>query len=86
MAKRKLTDMQKKQMVALHDDGVSVGELCASFGVSRSSFYVWRQMAKEIPERGECQALKEEVLRLRRSLVAIEMELDLLKVHVAGLG
>lgn len=76
------TEEFKKQIVALHNNGKSAGDLAKEYGVARSTVSKWISdysntgsfAAKDNRTDGE-----NELLRLKKELKRLEMENDILK-------
>lgn len=81
MKKGKFTTEQISKILKEFEQGKSVDEITREHGVSRASFYKWRQRygGMEASELKRVKELEEENARLKRMYANLAMELDVAK-------
>lgn len=81
MKKGKFTTDQISRILKEFDQGKSVEEISREYGVSRASFYKWRQRygGMDATELKRVKELEEENTRLKRMYANLAMELDVAK-------
>lgn len=76
------TEEFKRQIIALHNNGKSAGELAKEYSVARSTINKW---ISDYSKTGSFKAKdnrseeENEILRLKKELKKLEMENDILK-------
>ena len=81
MGKRKLTDKQRLEVLAEHDAGASVSDLCRKHQISAATFYKWKK-DKTTNEDEQARRLKEveaELSRLKKMYAELSIDHDILK-------
>jgi putative transposase len=81
MKKGKFTTDQISKILKEFDQGKSVEDISREYGVSRASFYKWRQRygGMDATELKRVKELEEENTRLKRMYANLAMELDVAK-------
>lgn len=81
MKKGKFTTEQIAKILKEFEQGKSVDDISREYGVSRASFYKWRQRYSgiEASELKRVKELEEENARLKRMYANLAMELDVAK-------
>jgi putative transposase len=81
MKKGKFSTEQISKILKEFEQGKSVDEISREHGVSRASFYKWRQRysGMEASELKRVKELEEENARLKRMYANLAMELDVAK-------
>ncbi len=81
MKKGKFTTDQIARILKEFDQGKSVEDISREYGVSRASFYKWRQRygGMEASDLKKIKELEEENARLKRMYTNLAMELDVAK-------
>ena len=81
MKKGKFTTEQIAKILKEFEQGKSVDDISREHGVSRASFYKWRQRysGMEASELKRVKELEEENSRLKRMYANLAMELDVAK-------
>jgi putative transposase len=81
MKKGKFTTDQIARILKEFDQGKSVEDISREHGVSRASFYKWRQRygGMEASDLKRIKELEEENARLKRMYTNLAMELDVAK-------
>lgn len=81
MKKSKFTSIQIANILKEFDLGKSVEEITREHGVSRATFYKWRQRygGMEASELKRVKELEEENAKLKRMYANLAMELDTAK-------
>ena len=81
MKKGKFTTDQIAKILKEFDQGKSVEDISREHGVSRASFYKWRQRygGMEASDLKKIKELEEENARLKRMYTNLAMELDVAK-------
>lgn len=81
MKKGKFTPVQIAGILKEFDQGKSTEELVRSHGISKATFYNWRQRygGMEASELKRVKELEEENARLKRMYANLAMELDVAK-------
>lgn len=81
MKKGKFTTEQISKILKEFEQGKSVEDIVRDHGVSRASFYKWRQRygGMEASELKRVKELEEENTRLKRMYANLAMELDVAK-------
>jgi putative transposase len=81
MKKSRFTPSQIAGILKEFDQGKSVEELSREHGISRASFYKWRQRygGMEASELKRVKQLEEENAKLKRMYADLALELDLAK-------
>ena len=81
MKKGKFTTDQIAKILKEFEQGKSVDDISREHGVSRASFYKWRQRysGMEASELKRVKELEEENSRLKRMYANLAMELDVAK-------
>ncbi len=81
MKKGKFTTDQIARILKEFDQGKSVEDISREHGVSRASFYKWRQRygGMEASDLKKIKELEEENARLKRMYTNLAMELDVAK-------
>lgn len=81
MKKGKFTTDQIARILKEFDQGKSVEDITREHGVSRASFYKWRQRygGMEASDLKRIKELEEENARLKRMYTNLAMELDVAK-------
>lgn len=81
MKKGKFTTEQIAKILKEFEQGRSVDDISREYGVSRASFYKWRQRysGMEASELKRVKELEEENARLKRMYANLAMELDVAK-------
>ena len=81
MKKGKFTPVQIAGILKEFDQGKSIEELARAHGVSKATFYNWRQRygGMEASELKRVKELEEENARLKRMYANLAMELDVAK-------
>jgi putative transposase len=77
----KFTSAQIAKILKEFDDGKSLQDIIREHGVSRASFYKWRQRygGMQASELKRVKELEEENARLKRMYSNLAMELDIAK-------
>lgn len=77
----KFTSTQIAKILKEFDDGKSVQDIIREHGVSKASFYKWRQRygGMQASELKRVKELEEENARLKRMYSNLAMELDIAK-------
>ena len=81
MGKRKFTDKQRLEILAEHDAGLGVGDLCRKHQISAATFYKWKK-DKATDEDDQLRRLKEleaENKRLKRMYADLGIDHDILQ-------
>lgn len=81
MGKRKFTDKQRLEVLAEHDAGSSVADLCRKYQISPATFYKWKK-DKTTLEDEQLRRLKEleaENKRLKKMYADLSIDHDILK-------
>ncbi|MEM6771695.1 MAG: transposase [Bacteroidota bacterium] len=81
MGKRKFTDKQRLEVLAEHDAGASVADLCRKHQISAATFYKWKK-DKTTDEDEQARRLKEmeaELSRLKKMYADLSIDHDILK-------
>jgi len=81
MRKSKFSQQQKMDILAEHDAGVSVADLCRKHQISAATFYKWKK-DKAIDEDDTLRRLKEleaENKRLKKMYADLSIDHDILK-------
>jgi putative transposase len=81
MKKGKFNTDQISKILKEFEQGKSVDDITREYGVSRASFYKWRQRyaGMEASELKRVKELEEENARLKRMYANLAMELDVAK-------
>lgn len=81
MKKGKFTTEQIAKILKEFEQGRSMDDISREYGVSRASFYKWRQRysGMEASELKRVKELEEENARLKRMYANLAMELDVAK-------
>lgn len=81
MKKGKFNTDQIAKILKEFEQGKSVDDITREYGVSRASFYKWRQRygGMEASELKRVKELEEENARLKRMYANLAMELDVAK-------
>ena len=81
MKKSKFNATQVASILKEFDNGKSVENISRDYGVSRATFYKWRQRygGMEASELKRVKELEEENTRLKRMYANLAMELDVAK-------
>jgi putative transposase len=87
MKKSKFTTTQVANILKEFDQGKSVDEISREHGVSRATFYKWRQRygGMEASELKRVKELEEENSKLKRMYANLAMELDTAKYIIKKL-
>lgn len=81
MGKKKFTTKQRLEILAEHDAGVSVADLCRKHQISAATLYNWKK-AKTVEEDEQLRRLKEleeENKRLKKMYADLSIDHDILK-------
>ena len=81
MGKRKYTNKQRLEILAEHDAGLSVSDLCRKHQISAATFYKWKK-DKTTDEDDQLRRLKEleaENKRLKRMYADLSIDHDILQ-------
>lgn len=81
MGKKKFTLKQRLEILAEHDAGVSVADLCRKHQISPATLYNWKK-AKAVDEDEQLRRLKEleeENKRLKKMYADLSIDHDILK-------
>ena len=81
MKKKRFTPQQISVILKAYDQGKSVEEITREYGVSRASFYKWRQRygGMEARELKRLKELEEENRRLKMMYTELALDLKLAK-------
>jgi len=76
MAKKRFSVEQIVAAVKLHEDGMSVADICRKLGIAEGTFYRWKKdySGLESNQLRELKQLREENARLKR--VVADLSLD----------
>lgn len=81
MGKRKFTEKQRLEVLAEHDAGATVADLCRKHQISAATFYKWKK-DKTTDEDDQARRLKEvesELSRLKKMYAELSIDHDILK-------
>ncbi|MDR0839993.1 MAG: IS3 family transposase [Christensenellaceae bacterium] len=81
----KYTETQKQEIVALYTTGTSVAELCAQYGVPRSTLYFWIHRFSSLKTITEKTVYYQEYLDLKRHADKLERQLEVIKAAGCGM-
>jgi putative transposase len=81
MRKSKFTDAQIVAILREAEAGVAIAELLRTHGISRPTFYLWKQKygGAGVPELQRLKALEQENARLKRMYADQALELTAIK-------
>ena len=81
MRKSKFTDDQKLAILAEHDSGVGVAELCRRHQISPATLYKWKKEHEENQDEDKrlIKDLKAENARLKKMYANLSMDHEILK-------
>ena len=81
MKKKRFTPQQISKVLQEYENGKSVGELTREYGVSRASFYKWRQRygGMEASELKRLKELEEENRKLKMMYADLALDLKIAK-------
>lgn len=81
MGKRKFTEKQRLEVLAEHDAGAAIADLCRKHQISAATFYKWKK-DKTTDEDEQARRLKEvesELSRLKKMYAELSIDHDILK-------
>ncbi len=81
MRKSKFTNTQQRAILAQHDGGTSVAELCREHQISALTFYKWKKAHEDgqVAETQRLTKLDQENQRLKRMYAELSMDHEILR-------
>ncbi|MEL6368557.1 MAG: transposase, partial [Pseudomonadota bacterium] len=81
MKRKRFTEEQIIAALKAAEDGTPVDEVCRQHGVSKASFYAWRQKygGMEVSEAKRLRALEDENRRLKQMVAEQALDIQMLK-------
>ena len=80
MKKSRFTSQERLAVLAKHESGTSVDDICREYQISPATFYKWKkELADEQDEeKRELRKLKEENARLKKMYAELRIDYDIL--------
>lgn len=81
MRKSKFTEAQRLDILAKHDAGTSVADICREHQISPPTFYKWKKDHKDDQDEGKrrLKQLEKENAQLKKMFAELSIDHDILK-------